>query len=115
VSFEALHGEIVAVVVCWPLAASVFSRPVPRGRPRTHRRSASRREAATARPMTRRARSTVSSGSARRRPTSGTTRQLLARALDVFGDAWTFLVMQEAFFGVHRFVDFDGRANTKVH
>jgi len=35
-----------------------------------------------------------------------TTREVLARALDVFGDAWTFLVLQEAFFGVHRFVDF---------
>jgi DNA-binding HxlR family transcriptional regulator len=40
------------------------------------------------------------------------TREVLTRALDVFGDAWTFLVMQEAFFGVHRFVDF--RANLRM-
>ena len=40
------------------------------------------------------------------RPAPLSTREVLARALDVFGDAWTFLVLQEAFFGVHRFVDF---------
>jgi DNA-binding HxlR family transcriptional regulator len=40
------------------------------------------------------------------RRASQTTREVLTRTLDVFGDAWAFLVLQEAFFGVHRFVDF---------
>jgi DNA-binding HxlR family transcriptional regulator len=40
------------------------------------------------------------------------TRDVLTRTLDLFGDAWTFLVMQEAFFGVHRFVDF--RTNLRM-